>query len=83
VVVQRDFLQIVSFSYRPGLIPLTPVPSLPGGFGPAADFIITSISLPTASLTDTVPAQALVAWATRAPPGAARVGLRLHRLPGR
>ncbi|KAJ7206955.1 hypothetical protein C8J57DRAFT_1258330 [Mycena rebaudengoi] len=48
----------VSFSYRPGLIPLTPVPSLPGGFGPAADFIITSISLPTASLTDTARAGA-------------------------
>ncbi|KAJ7226296.1 hypothetical protein C8J57DRAFT_1481752 [Mycena rebaudengoi] len=58
---QRDFLEIVSSSYHPGLIPPTLVPSLPGGFDPAADFLL-SISLPTVSLADTVPAQALVAW---------------------
>ncbi|KAJ7290130.1 hypothetical protein C8J57DRAFT_1610589 [Mycena rebaudengoi] len=42
-----------SRSHTAGLIPLTPVPSLPGGFDPTTDFIIISISLPTVSLTDT------------------------------
>ncbi|KAJ7275708.1 hypothetical protein C8J57DRAFT_1505021 [Mycena rebaudengoi] len=42
-----------SRSRTAGLIPLTPVPSLPGSFDPTADFIIINISLLTVSLTDT------------------------------
>ncbi|KAJ6550837.1 hypothetical protein DFH09DRAFT_1039150 [Mycena vulgaris] len=59
--MQRDFVEIVSSSYRPGLIPFTPTP---GGFDAAADFAL-SVSLPTVQLTETIPAQALVAWDRR------------------
>ncbi|KAJ6489722.1 hypothetical protein DFH09DRAFT_1377449 [Mycena vulgaris] len=59
--MQRDFIEIVSSSYRPGLIPFTPTP---GGFDAAADFAL-SVSLPTVQLTETIPAQALVAWDRR------------------
>lgn len=57
--MQRDFLEIVSSSYRPGLIPFTP-----GPFDSASDFAL-SVSIPTVRLTDTIPAQALVAWDRR------------------
>ncbi|KAJ7187359.1 hypothetical protein C8R46DRAFT_880049 [Mycena filopes] len=57
--LQRDFLETVSSEYRPGLIPFTA-----GTWDPAADFAV-SVSLPTVRLTDTIPAQALVAWDRR------------------
>ncbi|KAJ7226289.1 hypothetical protein C8J57DRAFT_1731051 [Mycena rebaudengoi] len=76
---ERDFLEIVSSSYHPGLIPLTLVPSLPGCFDPAADFIIMSISLPTVSLTDTVRARATRdSWALTRKGQLARTGEKLH-----
>ncbi|KAJ7127952.1 hypothetical protein C8R44DRAFT_979448 [Mycena epipterygia] len=61
--LQRDFLEIVSSSYRPGLIPFTPS-AAPGGFDTGSDFAL-SVSLPTVALTATIPAQALVAWDRR------------------
>ncbi|KAJ6632300.1 hypothetical protein B0H10DRAFT_1865630 [Mycena sp. CBHHK59/15] len=58
--LQRDFLEIVSSSYRPGLITITP-----GGFHPAESDFVLSVSLPTVALTQTIPVQALVAWDRR------------------
>ncbi|KAJ7458741.1 hypothetical protein B0H11DRAFT_2286534 [Mycena galericulata] len=63
--VQRDFLEIVSSSYRPGLIPLSATHSTtPGAWAATTDFCL-SVSLPTVALTHTIPAQALVAWDRR------------------
>ncbi|KAJ7757963.1 hypothetical protein B0H16DRAFT_1314107 [Mycena metata] len=57
--IQRDFVEVVSSSYRPGLIPFTS-----GQWDPATDFAV-SVSFPTVQLTQTIPAQALVAWDRR------------------
>ncbi|KAJ7463040.1 hypothetical protein FB451DRAFT_1095249 [Mycena latifolia] len=57
--MQRDFIEIVSSSYRPGLIPFTS-----GPFDTTSDFAL-SVSIPTVRLTETIPAQALVAWDRR------------------
>ncbi|KAF7320888.1 UBIQUITIN-CONJUGAT-2 domain-containing protein [Mycena chlorophos] len=63
--MQHDFLEIVSSdSYRPGLIPFTPSASSPGGFDISSDFAL-SVSIPLVELTNTIPAQALVAWDSR------------------
>ncbi|KAJ7613240.1 hypothetical protein B0H17DRAFT_701882 [Mycena rosella] len=59
--MQRDFIEAVGSEYRPGLIPFTPTN---GGFDGASDFAL-SVSLPTVRLTQTIPAQALVAWDRR------------------
>ncbi|KAJ7626463.1 hypothetical protein B0H17DRAFT_1024399 [Mycena rosella] len=59
--VPRDFIEAVGSEYRPGLIPFTPTN---GGFDGASDFAL-SVSLPTVRLTQTIPAQALVAWDRR------------------
>ncbi|KAK7028605.1 ubiquitin-CONJUGAT-2 domain-containing protein [Favolaschia claudopus] len=61
--MQRDFLEIVSSEYRPGLIPFVP-PTSSSAFEPRGDFAM-SISIPTVDLTHTIPAQALVAWDRR------------------
>ncbi|KAJ7194306.1 hypothetical protein GGX14DRAFT_476496 [Mycena pura] len=61
--LQRDFLEIVSSEYRPGLIPFTPSDS-PGGFDMSSDLAL-SVSIPVVRLTETIPAQALVAWDRR------------------
>ncbi|KAJ7763371.1 hypothetical protein B0H16DRAFT_1455221 [Mycena metata] len=57
--IQRDFVEVVSSSYRPGLIPFTS-----GQCDPATDFAV-SVSFPTVQLTQTIPAQALVVWDRR------------------
>ncbi|KAJ7059776.1 hypothetical protein C8F01DRAFT_989503 [Mycena amicta] len=63
--MQYDFLEIVSSEYfRPGLIPFTPSPTSPGGFDISSDFAL-SVSIPVVRLTQTIPAQALVAWDRR------------------
>ncbi|KAJ7320981.1 hypothetical protein DFH08DRAFT_713280 [Mycena albidolilacea] len=63
--MQRDFLEIVSSEYRPGLIPFVlPAPGARATFDYAADFAL-SVSIPTVELVRTIPAQALVAWDRR------------------
>ncbi|KAJ7753671.1 hypothetical protein DFH07DRAFT_868677 [Mycena maculata] len=62
--VQRDFLEIVSSSYRPGLIPLSAAHATGAAWADNTDFCL-SVSLPTVALTSTIPAQALVAWDRR------------------
>ncbi|KAJ6506730.1 hypothetical protein C8R45DRAFT_1090408 [Mycena sanguinolenta] len=61
--MQRDFVEIVSSSYRPGLIPF--VPGLVSTFDPRAGDFALSVSMPVVQLTETIPAQALVAWDRR------------------
>ncbi|KAF7329969.1 UBIQUITIN-CONJUGAT-2 domain-containing protein [Mycena kentingensis (nom. inval.)] len=63
--MQHDFLEIVSSEhYRPGIIPFTPSPGSPGGFDLSSDYAL-SVSIPIVRLTQTIPAQALVAWDRR------------------
>ncbi|KAF8190600.1 hypothetical protein K438DRAFT_1831354 [Mycena galopus ATCC 62051] len=63
--MQRDFLEIVSSEYRPGLIPFVPPgPGMAGLDVRGGDFAV-SVSMPVVRLTETIPAQALVAWDRR------------------
>ncbi|KAJ6535050.1 hypothetical protein B0H19DRAFT_963825, partial [Mycena capillaripes] len=63
--LQRDFLEIVSSEYKPGLIPFSVHGNAKDGFDVTKGDFALSISLPTVSLTSSVPAQALVAWDRR------------------
>ncbi|KAJ7641952.1 hypothetical protein FB45DRAFT_1054322 [Roridomyces roridus] len=62
--VQRDFIEMVPSMYKPGLIPLSASHTQHGTWADSADFCI-SVSFPVVSLTETIPAQALVAWDRR------------------
>ncbi|KAJ6535048.1 hypothetical protein B0H19DRAFT_1383300 [Mycena capillaripes] len=64
--LQRDFFEIVSSKYTPGLIPFSvDSGNAKDGFDVTKGDFALSISLPTVSLTSSVPAQALVAWDRR------------------